>query len=238
MAAAALLATGLVDKNGTAQDSPAHNSYVGDAAGFFLLAELYALSTNQSTSFSEVDGFDSNSGWTVTVGDETFAWNVTTHAGHATRDGANLSFSSDELAAMRSVSDEDVWDSLKDISSPSGLTPWLKIAELIDTSGDSNHAAIGHNTVETAAEFVVLTTLLNLSGSSHNSFSTLAPVNTDEGTIPYALQTTVEDEFVWNNSVHAGHTTRAGENLTVSESEVSEIRNLNFGEIPCPAQGR
>ena len=37
---AVAIATGLVDKNGTAQGSPAHNFYVGDAAGFFLLADL------------------------------------------------------------------------------------------------------------------------------------------------------------------------------------------------------
>jgi uncharacterized repeat protein (TIGR02059 family) len=216
------LATGLVDINGTVQlpTSINHNSYSNDAAGFFLVVELYALSTSQSTSFSEVTGYGDNPGWTVAVGDDTFTWNVTTHSGHVTRDGSPSTelFTTAELAAMRSVSDEDVWTSLKAINTQSGLTPWLKIAELVDANGDNS---IGHNTIETAAEFVVLTTLLNLTGAAHNSYSTLDPV--DGSTTPYALQTTVVDDYVWNKESHSGHTTRAEKGITVDKSEVTDL---------------
>ena len=220
---AAVLSAKLIDKNGATQEPPSHNSFVDDPAGFFLLAEIYALSTNQSASFSEVDGFDTNPGWTVAIGNETFTWNVTTHAGHATRDGLGLSFTGEELTAMRSILDNELWSSLKGKIETSSLTPWLKIAELVDESGDSNHTNIGHNTVQTAAEFVVLTTLLNLSHSSRNSFTILAPVNADSGTTPYALETTLGDKFIWNNAVHAGHTTRAESNLTISKEEISDL---------------
>ena len=80
------------------------NSFIGDAAGFFLLTALYARSTSQSTTFSDIDGFDSNSGWTDSVEDDTFTCNGSAHTSHLTRNSASLTFNRRELAAMRYVS--------------------------------------------------------------------------------------------------------------------------------------
>ena len=138
-----MLAAQLIDKDGTAQNSPSHNTYKGnDAAGFFLLAQTFALSKGLSAVFTEVDGFKGTTGWTIAIGDDTFNWNVSGHAGHATRNSTNLSFSSDELTAMLAITDEGFWESLKTLDSDAALKPWLRAAELIDNHSESNHATI------------------------------------------------------------------------------------------------
>ena len=118
-----------IDQNYTfkrlAVEAPSHNSITSEAE-FRTLISLYASSIGQSASFTVVTPFDSSftNGVQATVGAESFEWNVAGHGAdpaagtgpHATRDGGGLSFTDDELAAMRTtnpfyISDRGVGES-------------------------------------------------------------------------------------------------------------------------------
>ena len=107
-----LLEADLVDSEGAATTAPTHNSITTEAE-FRALIGVYAAFNGQSATFTTVTPFDTSfaNGVQATVGAETFEWNVGTHGAnpdagtgpHATRDGGGLSFTDDELAAMRST---------------------------------------------------------------------------------------------------------------------------------------
>jgi len=107
-----LLEADLVDSEGAATTAPTHNSITTEAE-FRALIGVYAASNGQSATFTTVTPFDTSfaNGVQATVGAEVFEWNVGTHGAnpdagtgpHATRDGGGLSFTDDELAAMRST---------------------------------------------------------------------------------------------------------------------------------------
>ncbi|MEB3254246.1 MAG: hypothetical protein VKI93_05960, partial [Synechococcus sp.] len=107
-----LIAADLIDSEGAATSAPSHNSIIKEAE-FRALIGVFAASNGQSAIFTTVAPHDPSfaNGVQATVGAETFEWNVAGHGAnpdagtgpHATRDGDNLSFTDDELAAMRST---------------------------------------------------------------------------------------------------------------------------------------
>jgi len=109
---AKLLAADLIDAQGVATTAPGHNSITTEAE-FRALIGVYAASNGQSATFTTVSPFDTSftNGVQATVGSEAFEWNVGGHGAdpaagtgpHATRDGGGLSFTDDELAAMRTT---------------------------------------------------------------------------------------------------------------------------------------
>lgn len=64
----ALLCAHLIDTSGQQLVSPMHDSFIGDAAGFSLLTQIYALSIDKNATYREEDGFDGIIVWLITIG--------------------------------------------------------------------------------------------------------------------------------------------------------------------------
>ena len=225
----ALLCAHLIDTSGQQLASPIHNSFIGDAAGFFLLTHIYALSIDKKATYNEEDGFDGTTAWLITIGDDEFNWNLTSHPGHVTRNGQDLYFSQQELDKMLTISDEELQLYIKDLSfniqTGGSLAPWLRVTGLLADNNSIIHVPISSSSITTPAEFFVFTALTNTS-ETLVEFSVKPAL--EDAFINYgleALSNANKDFLTWNQYVHPSYTSRNGSDLTFSQSEISELVN-------------